>query len=155
MASLAGQFPCSGDLAKSPAKTRLGNVGALVRAARSSERSERIGENAAALARPALNRAAINLSVQRKRQLVAMFCRMLGDQLSDGPVPLAPLQGPPLSPRQRQTLDLLLSGNAEKEIATRLRISRHTVHVYVKSLYKRFNVCSRGELLAQWVHRSN
>jgi DNA-binding CsgD family transcriptional regulator len=31
-------------------------------------------------------------------------------------------------------LELLLAGNAEKEIAQRLAISRHTVHVYVKSL---------------------
>jgi DNA-binding CsgD family transcriptional regulator len=46
-----------------------------------------------------------------------------------------------------------LTGNAEKEIASRLAISKHTVHVYVKSLYKLFGVTSRGELLARWVQR--
>jgi DNA-binding NarL/FixJ family response regulator len=61
--------------------------------------------------------------------------------------------GEPLSRRQRQTLELLLSGNAEKQIATHLSISKNTVHVYVKSLYKRFGVCSRGELLARWVQK--
>ena len=59
----------------------------------------------------------------------------------------------PLSPRERQTLELLLAGNSEKQIAARLAISRHTVHVYVKSLYKRFGVNSRPELLARWVQR--
>jgi DNA-binding CsgD family transcriptional regulator len=90
-------------------------------------------------------------ALSRKRRLIAAFCRMLGEQLMDGkPVPLT---GQRLSHRQRQTLELLLSGNAEKQIAAHLSISRHTVHVYVKSLYKRFGVCSRGELLARWVHK--
>jgi DNA-binding CsgD family transcriptional regulator len=90
-------------------------------------------------------------AVTRKRRLVAMFCKMLGEQLLDGK---SALQTPePLSPRERQTLELLLAGNAEKQIASRLAISRHTVHVYVKSLYKRFGVNSRGELLARWVQR--
>lgn len=56
-----------------------------------------------------------------------------------------------LSPRLRQTLERLLAGNSEKQIALTLHISRHTVHVYVKNLYKRFGVNTRAELLAQWV----
>jgi DNA-binding NarL/FixJ family response regulator len=63
------------------------------------------------------------------------------------------LSGPPLPPRQLQTLELLLMGLSEKEIAGHLKISRHTVHVYVKALYKRFNVTSKGELLAKWVRK--
>ena len=51
----------------------------------------------------------------------------------------------------RQTLERLLAGDSEKEIAVRLRLSPHTVHVYVKSLYRRFGVCSRGELFARFV----
>jgi DNA-binding CsgD family transcriptional regulator len=83
--------------------------------------------------------------------LIAAFCRMLGEQLIDGKAAL--VSGESLSRRQRQTLELLLSGNAEKQIAAHLSISRHTVHVYVKSLYKRFGVSSRGELLARWVQK--
>jgi len=90
-------------------------------------------------------------AVSRKRRLIAAFCRMLGEQLMDGKPGLVTRQS--LSRRQRQTLELLLSGNAEKQIAAHLSISRHTVHVYVKSLYKRFGVCSRGELLARWVQK--
>ena len=108
----------------------MGDVSALVRAS-------------ATLAMPSNGE-----SVARRRRLVAMFCAMLGEQILDG----KPISGgPPLSRRQRQTLELLLAGNAEKQIAARLSISRHTVHVYVKSLYKRFGVNSRPELLAKWV----
>ncbi|MFT3786165.1 MAG: helix-turn-helix transcriptional regulator [Tepidisphaeraceae bacterium] len=53
-----------------------------------------------------------------------------------------------LAPRLRQTLDLLVRGSSEKQIALELTISPHTVHNYVKALHARFNVCSRGELIA-------
>jgi DNA-binding CsgD family transcriptional regulator len=112
--------------------SRLGDVSALVRAS-------------ATLAMPGNGE-----SVDRRRRLVAMFCAMLGEQVLEGKRFSG---GPPLSRRQRQTLELLLAGNAEKQIAARLNISRHTVHVYVKSLYKRFDVNSRPELLAKWVRQ--
>jgi DNA-binding CsgD family transcriptional regulator len=53
-----------------------------------------------------------------------------------------------LAPRLRQTLDLLVDGLSEKEIANELSISPHTVHNYVKALHQRFKVSSRGELIA-------
>ena len=53
-----------------------------------------------------------------------------------------------LAPRLSQTLEALLDGDSEKQVALRLGISKHTVHVYVKLLYRRFGVCSRGELMA-------
>ena len=118
---------------------RLGDVSALVRASKSS---------------------ASGATLESRRRLVAMFCTLLGEQALNGDAtaisiksnrPIDP--GEPLSPRQRQTLELLLAGNAEKQIAGRLNISRHTVHVYVKSLYKRFDVNSRSELLAKWVRQ--
>jgi DNA-binding CsgD family transcriptional regulator len=58
-----------------------------------------------------------------------------------------------LSPRLRQTLQSLLKGVSEKQVAQRLGLSQHTVHVYVKKLYRRYGVSSRGELLARWVAR--
>jgi len=54
-----------------------------------------------------------------------------------------------LSPRMRDTLQLLLSGDSEKEVAGKLGLSQHTVHIHVKNLYKRLGVCSRGELMAK------
>lgn len=53
-----------------------------------------------------------------------------------------------LAPRLRQTLEQLTDGKSEKQIALALHISQHTVHNYVKALHQRFNVNSRGELLA-------
>jgi DNA-binding CsgD family transcriptional regulator len=56
-----------------------------------------------------------------------------------------------LSPRQRQTLEYLLAGHSEKQIAVRMRLSPNTVHHYVKALHRHFGVSSRSELLAKWV----
>ena len=59
-----------------------------------------------------------------------------------------------LSPRHVQTLDLLLKGSSEKEAALALNISPHTIHTYVKSIYRSLGVCSRAELMAIWVRPS-
>ena len=53
-----------------------------------------------------------------------------------------------LAPRLQQTLALLMEGDSEKQVAYKLGISPHTVHNYVKALHQRFDVSSRGELLA-------
>ena len=62
-------------------------------------------------------------------------------------------RGGHLSPRERETLALLLAGLSDKEIAARLGISRHTVNEYTKSIYGRFGVHSRGSLLAHLLRR--
>jgi DNA-binding CsgD family transcriptional regulator len=54
-----------------------------------------------------------------------------------------------LSPRLSQTLEGLLQGSSEKQIAYALGLSQHTVHHYVQALHKRFGVASRAELLAK------
>lgn len=56
-----------------------------------------------------------------------------------------------LSPRVRETLDHLLSGLTERQVAGRMELSVHTVHDYVKMLYAHFGVSSRSELLARWL----
>ncbi|MCA9291990.1 MAG: PAS domain-containing protein [Phycisphaerales bacterium] len=54
-----------------------------------------------------------------------------------------------LTPRQREVLDHLLAGLAEKEIAARMCLSPHTVHNHVRALYRALNVSSRFELFAR------
>jgi DNA-binding CsgD family transcriptional regulator len=83
----------------------------------------------------------------RRRRLVAELCKMVGAHASGGVV--SDQVG--LSPRMRQTLQCLIEGDSERQTALKLKISQHTVHVYVKQLYKRFNANSRGELLARFV----
>jgi DNA-binding CsgD family transcriptional regulator len=56
-----------------------------------------------------------------------------------------------LTPRLRQTLEGLLAGDTERQVALKLSLSVHTVHDYVKALYVHFGVSSRGELLAKWI----
>jgi DNA-binding CsgD family transcriptional regulator len=56
-----------------------------------------------------------------------------------------------LSPRLRETLDSLLDGASEKQIADRIGISCATVHEYVTALYRRFGVNGRAELMARWI----
>lgn len=56
-----------------------------------------------------------------------------------------------LTPRLRQTLEFLLSGDTERQVAIKLSLSVHTVHDYVKALYAHFGVSSRTELLAKWM----
>lgn len=64
--------------------------------------------------------------------------------------------GEPMPRRMRETLDGLLNGQSEKQIAQALEISPNTVHVYVKQVYRRFEVNSRSELLALWIkHNGN
>ena len=58
-----------------------------------------------------------------------------------------------LSPRLRQTLDALLAGDSEKQIATRLGLRGTTVHEYIGALYRLFDVESRGELMAYFLRR--
>jgi DNA-binding NarL/FixJ family response regulator len=91
---------------------------------------------------------------QQMRHMVADLCRLLGDRVINR-------ESPPLSndfatdlpPRMQETLDALLLGDSEKQIARKMQISQHTVHAYVKELYRRFEVCSRGELLSRFISK--
>jgi DNA-binding NarL/FixJ family response regulator len=56
---------------------------------------------------------------------------------------------PALAPRVRQTLEVLLTGACDKEIAAELGLSVHTVRQYVKVLLKTFGVSSRAQLIAR------
>lgn len=90
--------------------------------------------------------------IDARRRIMADFCRTVGATIRGEPVPPSdPTPMPNLSPRMKQTLQHLLAGDSEKQIAGRLGLSPHTVHVYVKALYKGFDVASRGELLARFV----
>lgn len=89
----------------------------------------------------------------REVRLAKLFHAELG-RLIGGP--LASATDPTtksLSPRLRQTLACLLEGDSEKQVAARLRLSRTTVHQYVTTLYRRFGVRSRAQLLAHAMKR--
>lgn len=56
-----------------------------------------------------------------------------------------------LPPRLYQVMLFLLAGDSAKQIAHKLDLSVHTVREYCKSLHQRFDVQSRGELLAKFL----
>jgi DNA-binding CsgD family transcriptional regulator len=58
-----------------------------------------------------------------------------------------------LAPRVRETLSCLLEGDGEKQAASRMGLSRETVHQYVKALYRHYQVASRPELLVRVLGR--
>jgi len=70
------------------------------------------------------------------------------------PSPLAASAIALLSAAQRRVLDLVLEGLVEKQIATRLKISRHTAHNHVRNIYRNLGVHSRAELLARFIWKS-
>jgi DNA-binding CsgD family transcriptional regulator len=56
-----------------------------------------------------------------------------------------------LSPRLREVLACLLEGSSEQQVASRLGLTCDTAHQYVKDLYRRLNVNTRGELMARFI----
>ena len=86
----------------------------------------------------------LGLDVDRRREMLADYLRLLAWWLGRPPMPALP-------PRLEQTLLGLLAGDAEKQVAARLGISVHTAHANVKELYRRIGVTSRGELMTRFL----
>jgi DNA-binding CsgD family transcriptional regulator len=89
----------------------------------------------------------------RERRLVRIFHRELirhvGTSLARTPAGPPPL----LPPRLQETLNRLLEGDSEKQVARRMGLSTHTVHQYAKDLYRRLGVSTRAELMALCLRR--
>lgn len=56
-----------------------------------------------------------------------------------------------LSPRERETLLHLLEGEPESLIADEMGLAFSTVHQYVVSIFRKWGVNSRAELMASWM----
>ena len=85
----------------------------------------------------------------RERRLVRLFHLWLYPLYRQSPA--RPAEVVALTPRLRQTLDLLLDGHGVKAVAARLGLSRHTVNDYSKALHHRLGVSTRGELLRRYL----
>jgi DNA-binding CsgD family transcriptional regulator len=55
-----------------------------------------------------------------------------------------------LTARERDVVELLLSGLPTEDVASRMRISRHTVRDHVKAIFAKVGVASRAELTARF-----
>lgn len=79
-----------------------------------------------------------------------LFVQLLHDELARR---WAHADGPHLSRRERETLAGLRRGQSEKELAATLGIATSTAHDYVKAVYRKLAVRSRGELHAKLAAR--
>ncbi len=61
--------------------------------------------------------------------------------------PTPSTQGELLSQRERSVLEGLVDGLTEKQVAIRLDLSPQTIHGYVKQVYRKLEINSRGELM--------
>ncbi|MBD3236198.1 MAG: hypothetical protein GF330_05820 [Candidatus Eisenbacteria bacterium] len=86
----------------------------------------------------------------KDRRLLLLFVTEVRRELGRSLAPFGSARMPKLAPRLMQVLDLLAQGRSEKQIASRLGISPHTVHGYAKQLHRRFGATSRAELLARF-----
>lgn len=82
-------------------------------------------------------------------KLVRLFHVELGRLWKDDALKRAADPAAELPPRLVQTLDGVLRGDSEKQIAFQLGLSQHTVHNYIRALHTRFGVSSRAELIAK------
>ncbi len=82
---------------------------------------------------------------EHERVLLELLIRQVGRSLRRTLVPSGTRSR--LSPRLRETLEQILGGYGDKQIAARMNLSQHTVHEYVKELYRRFDVSGRQELV--------
>lgn len=62
-----------------------------------------------------------------------------------------------LSPRQRQIMELVVQGLANKEIAMHLEppVSTETVKVHLKAIFARLGASNRAEAAAMWERWAN
>lgn len=56
-----------------------------------------------------------------------------------------------LTPKERDVLSQLLTGDAEKDIARKFKITPGSAHQYCVSIYQKFGVRGRLELMALWL----
>jgi DNA-binding NarL/FixJ family response regulator len=57
-----------------------------------------------------------------------------------------------LSPREQEVLELLARGFLYKEIADSLQLSVQTVNTYIRRIYEKLHVRSRGQAIAVYAH---
>jgi DNA-binding CsgD family transcriptional regulator len=85
---------------------------------------------------------------ERERALVHLL-HTHAPRVYHAPVPTPPELGQ-LPPRVLPVLRSLMQGDSEKEVAAKLKLSRHTVHRYAQTIYRELNLNSRAELMAKY-----
>jgi NarL family two-component system response regulator YdfI len=95
----------------------------------------------------ALEAAALGLTVMHASQMEALLAAPAGAGRR-----MAEL-AEPLTPREREVLQMLASGSGNKEIAARLSISEHTVKFHVTAILGKLGASSRTEAVFLGIRR--
>ena len=69
------------------------------------------------------------------------------------PIPVAPQEEAPLTPRETDVLRLTAKGLTLQEVADALVLSRHTVSGYLKDIYRKLSVGTRAEAALEAARR--
>ncbi len=82
-----------------------------------------------------------------------VFVERVFENMSEQKLPSLNVAHPiePLSQKEQQTLDLLLTGLSNKEIAAHLFVSTNTVKTHLKNIYQKINVKNRSEAIAKHI----
>jgi DNA-binding NarL/FixJ family response regulator len=113
------------------------------------------GPPAWALLRPGAGGGELAAAVRAVHQGLVV----LGQPLASGWFPSRPAsespsgEGPRLTPREREVLELLARGLGNKQIAWELSVSEHTVKYHVSALYAKLGAGSRTEVLRLGIER--
>ncbi len=100
---------------------------------------------------PVRARRALPLDDYHLRRFMRLIVLELIRMLNDSRLSRDSFLSAPLSPREAQTARYLLNGYTEKQIAKLMYLSPHTVHTYIKAVYRLFGVSSRAEFTALFI----
>lgn len=92
--------------------------------------------------------AELQAAVQAAAQGLAVLSPMAASRLL-GPRPTLDAPAEPLTPREREVLDLLGQGLSNKLIARRLTISEHTVKFHVAAIFTKLGASSRADAVSR------
>ena len=100
---------------------------------------------------PLLNRQLVKLL--RSHAYLAVYDSMSADQQTAILNKTEPLD--PLTAREQEVLEWILSGRSNREIAASLFISESTVKTHARNIFSKYDVTSRAELISTLLRRQN
>ncbi len=100
---------------------------------------------------PLLNRRLVKLL--KSHAYLAVYDSMSADQQTAILNEIEPLD--PLTAREQEVLEWILSGRSNREIAASLFISESTVKTHARNIFSKYDVTSRAELISTLLRKQN
>lgn len=87
----------------------------------------------------------------RAEELMSVAVLAIAGRESVRPVPVAAAHVEPLTHRERDIMNLLVTGRCVREIAEALSIGDKTVRNHLSNIYRKLGVRRQSEALLQWL----